>query len=106
MNHPIVAVFLGLMCAGPGMGQTKESATTLRVNSRAVLVDVMVSDSSGKPVTGLSRDAFTVTEQGKPQAISFFEENGNTPPVTPVEIPRMPPDVFTNFSPFPQPPAV
>ena len=88
------------------MGQTDESALTLRLNSRAVLVDVIVSDSSGKPVTGLSRDAFNVTEQGKPQAISFFEENGNTPQPRSVEMPKMPTDVFTNFSPFPQPPAV
>jgi VWFA-related protein len=106
MNRPIVAMFLALACAVPGMGQSDESATTLRVNSRAVLVDVIVSDSSGKPVTGLSRDAFSVTEQGKRQAVSFFEENGKTPPARPVEIPTMPPDVFTNFSPFPQPPAV
>jgi VWFA-related protein len=106
MNRPIVAVLLGLVCAVPVMGQVDESATTLRVNSKAVLVDVTVSDSSGKPVTGLSRDAFSVTEKGKPQVISFFEENGKTPPAGPVEMPAMPPDVFTNFSPFPQPPAV
>ncbi len=106
MKRPIVAMFLSLACAVPVMGQADDSATTLRVNSRAVLVDVIVSDSSGKPVTGLSRDAFSVTEQGKPQRISFFEENGNTPPARPVAMPTMPPDVFTNFSPFPQPPAV
>lgn len=106
MKRPIVAMFLSLACAVRVMGQADDSATTLRVNSRAVLVDVIVSDSSGKPVTGLSRDAFSVTEQGKPQTISFFEENGNTPPARPVAMPTMPPDVFTNFSPFPQPPAV
>ncbi len=106
MNRPFVAMFLSLACAVPMMGQADESATTLRVNSRAVLVDVIVSDSSGRPVTGLSRDAFSVTEQGKPQTISFFEENGNTPSPPPVAMPTMPPDIFTNFSPFPQPPAV
>ncbi len=106
MNRPFVAMFLSLACAVPMMGQADDSATTLRVNSRAVLVDVIVSDSSGKPVTGLSRDAFSVTEQGKPQTISFFEENGNTPPAPPVAMPTMPPDIFTNFSPFPQPAAV
>ena len=106
MNRPIAAMLLSFVCAVPGMGQSDESATTLRVNSKAVLVDVIVSDSSGKPITGLSRDAFTVTEQGKRQTISFFEENGNAPPPRPVEMPAMPPDIFTNFSPFPQPPAV
>lgn len=80
--------------------------SALRVNSRAVLVDVVVTDGKGKPVTGLKQDAFTVTEQGKPQTVSFFEENGNTPPPAPMEMPKLPPDVFSNFSPFPQPPAV
>jgi len=80
--------------------------STLQINSRAVLVDVIVSDSSGKPITGLPKDAFTVTEQGKPQTISFFEENGAARPAQPVEMAKLPPDVFTNFSPFPQPPAV
>jgi VWFA-related protein len=106
MNRPIVAMLLSLAWAVPVMGQADESATTLRLTSRGVLVDVIVNDSSGKPVTGLSRDAFSVSEQGKPQTISFFEENGNTPPARQGEMSKMPPDVFTNFSPFPQPPAV
>src|ERR1035437_6509956 len=79
----------------------------LRINSRAVLVDVIVTDSTGKPVTGLPKSAFTVTEQGKPQTISFFEENGLARPAQPVvEMPKLPLDEFTNFSPFPPPPAV
>src|SRR6266496_3309517 len=68
--------------------------STLQINSRAVLVDVIVTDSSGKPVTGLPEDAFAVTEQGKQQTISFFEENGITRPAQPVEMPKLPPDVF------------
>jgi VWFA-related protein len=78
----------------------------LKVTSRAVVLDVIVTDSSGKPVTGLAKDAFVVTEQGEKQTISFFEENGAAPLAAPVEMPKLPPDVFTNFSPFPQPPAV
>ncbi len=77
----------------------------LRVTSRAVVIDVIVTNN-GKPVTGLKKDAFTVTESGKPQAVSFFEENAPMPPPQSVQIPKMPTDVFTNFSPFPNPPAV
>lgn len=81
--------------------------STLRTTSRAVLVDVIVTDSSGEPVTGLGKEAFIVTENGKPQTISFFEENGTVRPPQPVvEMPKLPPDMFTNFSPFPPPPAV
>ncbi len=50
-----------------------EPAPTLRSSSRLVLLDVVVLDSSGKPVTGLSRDDFTVLEDGKPQKIDSFE---------------------------------
>ena len=78
----------------------------LKITTRAVVVDVIVTDSSGKPITGLPKAAFTVTDQGKPQTISFFEENGVTPPAKPVEMPVLPPNVFTNFSPLPQPQAV
>ena len=44
-------------------GQSNEpdanrSQTVIRVESRAVLVDVIVTNSSGKPVTGLPKDAF------------------------------------------------
>jgi VWFA-related protein len=78
---------------------------TLRVTSRSVVIDVIVTNN-GKPVTGLTKDAFTLTESGKPQTASFFEENAPTPPPQSVQIPKMPTDVFTNFSPFPNPPAV
>lgn len=106
-SQPVIAMDL----AAPLLAQTaqrdaKTPVSTLRTNSRAVLVDVIVTNSSGSPVTGLPKDAFTVTERGKPQTISFFEENGTAPPAPPVEMPKLPPDVFTNFSPFPQPSAV
>ena len=77
----------------------------LRVTARNVLVDVIVTDR-GKPITGLKKEAFTVIEAGKPQTISFFEENSSAPQSKSTQIPQLPPDVFTNFSPFPDPPAV
>jgi VWFA-related protein len=79
--------------------------TTLHIESRAVLVDVLVTDRDGRPVKGLKQDAFSVNEQGKPQTISFFEEHTSIPG-PPKEIPKLPPNVFTNFSPYPDPPAV
>ena len=41
--------------------------------SNLVIVDVTVKDKSGKPIENLKRGDFTVTEDGKPQAISVFE---------------------------------
>ena len=106
-----------LLCASSallGQGRVQQmqataeqgASQTMRTTSRAVLLDVIVFDSHGNPVKGLNRDAFIVTEQGKPQAISFFEENVNRPPAQAVEMPKLPPNVFSNFSPLPQPPAV
>jgi VWFA-related protein len=48
---------------------------SIRVSSRLVLVDVVVTDKHGQPVLGLKPTDFTVTEKGKPQKISVF-----TPP--------------------------
>src|ERR1700685_3469008 len=45
---------------------------TIRVSSRLVLVDVVVTDKHGQPVLGLQPTDFTVTEKGKPQKISVF----------------------------------
>jgi len=106
-----IALIAALLClilplpAQTTAPDTNTPSSTLRVNSRAVLVDVVVTDKSGKPVTGLKQDAFAVTEQGKPQAIGFFEEH-TAAPAAPKEIPKLPPDVFSNFSPFAQPAAV
>ncbi len=80
--------------------------TTLHITSRAVLVDVLVTDHDGRPVKGLKQNAFTINEQGKPQTISFFEEHTGAQPGPPKEMPRLPPNVFSNFSPFPEPSAV
>ncbi len=84
-----------------------DSGATLHIDSRAVLVDVIVTDAHGNPVTGLKQDAFALTEQRKPQTISYFEEHhANEGQGQQAELPKLPPDVFTNFSPYPQPPAV
>lgn len=94
--------------AAPLLAQTvtpDANTSTIQINSRAVLVDVVVTDKSGKPVTGLTQDAFAVTERGKPQTIGFFEEHTGAA-AAPKEMPKLPPDVFGNFSPYPQPAAV
>ncbi len=85
---------------------TPESDATLHINSRAVLVDVIVTDTHGNPVTGLKQDAFSLTDQGKAQTVSYFEEHKAGDAAKVAEFPKLPPNVFTNFSPFPRPPAV
>ena len=105
MTFAVISVSTSLLAQSPG-APSSDAQTTLRVSSRAVLVDVLVTDHKGNPVTGLKQDDFTVTEQGKPQTISFFEEHGTGPQPVPAQLPKFPPNVFSNFSPYPLPPAV
>jgi len=115
LNLPLPAALIlaAFLLAQVGYSQTQAPASspdtanpTLRTTSRAVLVDVIVSDHQGHPVTGLKRDAFTITEHGKPQTISFFEEHTGVTPSTTAKLPKLPPNTFSNFSPFPAPDAV
>jgi VWFA-related protein len=57
---------------------------TLKSSSNLVLVPTVVRDRQGKPLAGLTKDAFRLEENGKPQTISLFEEvhasDGDSPP--------------------------
>ena len=46
---------------------------TFSSNTQLVIETVTVSDKSGKTIEGLTAKDFTVTEDGAPQAIQFFE---------------------------------
>src|SRR5580658_8614867 len=49
-----------------------QSSAVLRSSSDLVRIDVEVSDKSGKPIKGLTANQFTITDEGKPQAITSF----------------------------------
>jgi VWFA-related protein len=61
------------------------SPTTIQVTSRIVYVDVVVRDSGGRIVRGLTEKDFHLTEDGKPQQIDFFRDHTHDPPATPAE---------------------
>lgn len=71
------------------------SQTTLRSNTRLVVVDVVVTDSKGQPVTGLNAEDFTVLENGAQQKISSFsfQHPGETQAIS---ASQLPPNVVTN----------
>jgi VWFA-related protein len=69
---------------------------TIKSDVRIVLVDVVVTGAKGAPAGGLKKEDFRVSEDGKAQTVSFFEEHTDGK-VTPVKLPDMPPDVFTNY---------
>ena len=45
---------------------------TFRSNSELVVLHVSVRDRGGRYITGLSKDAFTVIDDGKPQSLEMF----------------------------------
>ena len=107
----ICILVLGSMCVTRQLkAQDNPSATgsdaSLQITSRAVVVDLVVTDHKGVPVRGLKQSDFIVLEQGKPQTVSFFEEHSVSSKAEPAEFPTLPPNVFSNFSPTGQPPAV
>jgi VWFA-related protein len=53
-------------------------ASTIRTDVQLVTVDVVVTDSKGKPVPGLSQADFTVRENKNPQPIKGFEVHTGT----------------------------
>jgi hypothetical protein len=64
-----------LLCAAWLLAQSSPEqlpAPTIRVNTRLVLVDVVVTDRQGKPVMGLKAEDFTIEEKGKKQKVAFF----------------------------------
>ena len=63
---------------------------TIRTNTRLVMVDVVVTDKKGQPITGLKAENFTVEENGKKQKVSVF----------------VPPGVATGPAPVPTPPGI
>ena len=80
----------------PAQVAPQERILTLKANARAVEVDVVVTDKQQAPVTGLGRQLFEVLEDGKPQAVDYFEEHTAKPaPVS--EPPKLAANLYTNL---------
>lgn len=91
--------------ATPAQGSARADAqptAILKVSSRAVLVDVVVTDRKGVPIRGLHQDDFKVLEDGKSQDLRSFQEfeesSTDKPAANPAEAvaPKPSPNVFSN----------
>jgi len=80
----------GTVASADGQG------TTIKSEVQLVLIDVVVTSGNGRPVGGLPKDNFQITEDGQPQAIAAFEEHKDVPAAR-IPLPPMPPNVFTNY---------
>ena len=81
--RPIAASLLAVLIALPFAAQEKLVET---IEVRVVNVDVVVTDRSGNPVTGLTKDDFEILDNGKPQKITNLYE---IRPVNPSEAPNV-----------------
>jgi VWFA-related protein len=87
---------VGLAAASVVAGQ-QPPAPTLRASVEQVVVDVVVTDAAGAPVSGLSAADFEIREDGRPQAILTFSEVAlPLTPRAPGTPPPRPPDVRSN----------
>jgi len=66
-----VSAMLALALVSQPSAQSRQPI--FRANTELVLVNVVVRDKSGAVVRGLTRDDFTVLEDGKPQTIDSFD---------------------------------
>jgi VWFA-related protein len=84
-------------------------AQTLHAETRVVQIDVVVVDSSGKPVEGLTKQDFEVRDEGKPRPIDLFNTTFNSNRIaeavanapSPSSAPSLPPHIFSNRNPAP-----
>ncbi len=68
----------------------------LQINVRNVLVDVVVTDKKGTAVPNLHKEDFEVLENGKPQAVEYFESHFPSASAPSQPAPPLPPNTFTN----------
>src|SRR4030095_3855238 len=71
----LVSLLCSLLISAQDKQQTKsaEADDVIKITSNLVSFDVMVKDKKGKPITNLKAEDFTVTENGVPQKIEFFD---------------------------------
>ncbi len=70
---PRVTIAFLLLTVSASWCAPQDNAPLVRSNTRVVLLDVVVTDQSGKPLRNLTQNDFTVLEDGKPQKIFSFE---------------------------------
>lgn len=97
----IMVVGLLLVCQAIDWAQdhaTKVPSPAVSVTVRLVLVDAVVMDRDGKPITGLGAQDLTVLEDGKPQKLTTvsFEKPVETSRALRSQRVALPPNVTTN----------
>lgn len=67
----------------------------IKVETRVVLLDVVVTNHKGETIPNLRREDFNIEEDSKPQSLSAFDEHSRHI-APPADLPALPPNVYTN----------
>lgn len=82
-----------LVCLGVALAPaSQDSPQIIRSGALLVPVEVRVTDPDRRPVTGLTRDDFTILEDGVPQTITLFES-----PAAPAQGAKERPRIFVVY---------
>jgi len=111
----VVAVAVTVLLASPLFGQNSPRSQsspdggqpaqtfTFQVNVNRVVVDVVVTDANGKPVSGLTKPDFSIYEDGHAQEILSFDAHTlDSNPSHFAKLPPMPPNTYVNVAPEPE----
>ena len=74
----LVAALAALPGVGPAL-RAQETAATIAVDVKVVTLPVTVRDKHGAIVRDLTKDDFTLQEDGRPQTIRYFSQEANLP---------------------------
>jgi VWFA-related protein len=79
---PVACALMGALVALPGVLpslRAQDAAATIAVDVKVVTLPVTVRDKHGKIVRDLTKDDFTLQEDGRPQTIRYFSQDTNLP---------------------------
>src|SRR5262249_41296596 len=68
----VLASTFSLLASHFSLPALAQDRPTFRSNAELVVMHVSVRDRGGRYITGLPQDAFTVIDDGKPQALEMF----------------------------------
>jgi VWFA-related protein len=87
----------------PTTQQAVTSDLVMKSVVRRVILDVVVTDSTGKPVKGLTQSDFSVAEDGVRQSVLSFDVHDFDAPVESIpKLPPLPPNTFVNVPTAPE----
>jgi VWFA-related protein len=82
LGKPVAYLLIAALGVFPGVGPSiwaQDAATTIAVDVKVVTLPVTVRDKHGKIVHDLTKDDFTLQEDGRAQTIRYFSQDANLP---------------------------